>query len=103
MRIDLDNIPINVCTIYFFFFKQKTAYEIYQCDWSSDVCSSDLRTVSPWRRKKGTMPNTGNLQRNGSVFRYSATTGASQMRNHPEEKTGNEAIRRPETYERAYH
>src|ERR1044072_4015158 len=22
--------------------KQKTAYEIYQCDWSSDVCSSDL-------------------------------------------------------------
>src|ERR1044072_9701461 len=25
------------------FFKQKTAYEIYQCDWSSDVCSSDLR------------------------------------------------------------
>ena len=28
--------------MYVFFFKQKTAYEIYQCDWSSDVCSSDL-------------------------------------------------------------
>ena len=27
----------------FFFFKQKTAYEIRNCDWSSDVCSSDLR------------------------------------------------------------
>ena len=26
----------------FFFFKQKTAYEIRNCDWSSDVCSSDL-------------------------------------------------------------
>jgi len=26
----------------FFFFKQKTAYEIDVCDWSSDVCSSDL-------------------------------------------------------------
>ena len=26
----------------FFFFKQKTAYEIKECDWSSDVCSSDL-------------------------------------------------------------
>ena len=25
-----------------FFFKQKTAYEISECDWSSDVCSSDL-------------------------------------------------------------
>ena len=28
--------------VYVFFFKQKPAYEIYQCDWSSDVCSSDL-------------------------------------------------------------
>src|SRR5213596_1087357 len=27
---------------WFFFFKQKTAYEIRPCDWSSDVCSSDL-------------------------------------------------------------
>ena len=27
---------------YFFFFKQKTAYEIVSRDWSSDVCSSDL-------------------------------------------------------------
>src|SRR3546814_2445500 len=26
----------------FFFFKQKTAYEMRICDWSSDVCSSDL-------------------------------------------------------------
>ena len=31
-----------VVVVVFFFFKQKTAYEIYQCDWSSDVCSSDL-------------------------------------------------------------
>jgi len=28
--------------VFFFFFKQKTAYEITGCDWSSDVCSSDL-------------------------------------------------------------
>src|ERR1044072_8977513 len=27
---------------YIVFLKQKTAYDIYQCDWSSDVCSSDL-------------------------------------------------------------
>src|SRR3546814_8334082 len=26
----------------FFFFKQKTAYEMHISDWSSDVCSSDL-------------------------------------------------------------
>src|SRR3546814_3120488 len=28
----------------FFFFKQKTAYEMRISDWSSDVCSSDLFT-----------------------------------------------------------
>src|SRR3546814_18400394 len=28
--------------MYFFFFKQKTAYEMRMSDWSSDVCSSDL-------------------------------------------------------------
>src|SRR3546814_1296163 len=29
----------------FFFFKQKTAYEMRISDWSSDVCSSDLGTL----------------------------------------------------------
>src|SRR3546814_14038934 len=28
--------------MFFFFFKQKTAYEMRISDWSSDVCSSDL-------------------------------------------------------------
>src|SRR3546814_3165723 len=30
------------CIFFFFFFKQKTAYEMRISDWSSDVCSSDL-------------------------------------------------------------
>src|SRR3546814_3138103 len=30
-------------SLFFFFFKQKTAYEMRISDWSSDVCSSDLR------------------------------------------------------------
>src|SRR3546814_5236198 len=29
--------------MFIFFFKQKTAYEMRISDWSSDVCSSDLR------------------------------------------------------------
>src|SRR3546814_3438674 len=37
------------CIFYFFFFKQKTAYEMRISDWSSDVCSSDL----PRRPKSG--------------------------------------------------
>src|SRR3546814_9321222 len=32
-----------VCVLLFFFFKQKTAYEMRISDWSSDVCSSDLQ------------------------------------------------------------
>src|SRR3546814_21176249 len=32
---------VRVCR-WFFFFKQKTAYELRISDWSSDVCSSDL-------------------------------------------------------------
>src|SRR3546814_5620610 len=31
------------CILCFFLFKQKTAYEMRISDWSSDVCSSDLR------------------------------------------------------------
>src|SRR3546814_4658075 len=30
----------------FFFFKQKTAYEMRISDWSSDVCSSDLQGLA---------------------------------------------------------
>src|SRR3546814_16585521 len=33
---------MSECYLFFFFFKQKTAYEMRISDWSSDVCSSDL-------------------------------------------------------------
>src|SRR3546814_10811048 len=33
----------------FFFFKQKTAYEMRISDWSSDVCSSDLALLHGFR------------------------------------------------------
>src|SRR3546814_9678540 len=35
--------------MFFFFFKQKTAYEMRISDWSSDVCSSDLRRCQAGR------------------------------------------------------
>src|SRR3546814_7599130 len=35
-------ICIDFYIFLFFFFKQKTAYEMRISDWSSDVCSSDL-------------------------------------------------------------
>src|SRR3546814_14760091 len=39
----------------FFFFKQKTAYEMRISDWSSDVCSSDLLTPARWEAAIQTM------------------------------------------------
>src|SRR3546814_4998086 len=38
-------VVVLVCLFvsFFFFFKQKTAYEMRISDWSSDVCSSDLQ------------------------------------------------------------
>src|SRR3546814_16692125 len=41
----------------FFFFKQKTAYEMRISDWSSDVCSSDLPPSEP----PSAAPSTGDM------------------------------------------
>src|SRR3546814_8997129 len=48
---------VHVCwCFFFFFFKQKTAYEMRISDWSSDVCSSDLDhlvlSFNPWKKKR---------------------------------------------------
>src|SRR3546814_17106191 len=40
-------LVVRLCfSVVFFFFKQKTAYEVHISDWSSDVCSSDLVLVA---------------------------------------------------------
>src|SRR3546814_3380204 len=38
---------VDLLCDFFFFFKQKTAYEMRISDWSSDVCSSDLGILDP--------------------------------------------------------
>src|SRR3546814_8794121 len=38
----LSLLLMSIVYLYFYFFKQKTAYEMRISDWSSDVCSSDL-------------------------------------------------------------
>src|SRR3546814_18091822 len=64
---------------YFFFFKQKTAYEMRISDWSSDVCSSDLYVayiVTPWaanRWVKRPAP-TGGILDDGSEAESEANT-----------------------------
>src|SRR3546814_3325279 len=48
----LVRIVILVCYV-FFFFKQKTAYEMRISDWSSDVCSSDLVEIGELLELRG--------------------------------------------------
>src|SRR3546814_8065466 len=45
----------------FFFFKQKTAYEMRISDWSSDVCSSDLVQPSEAGVEPGAAGNHGGI------------------------------------------
>src|SRR3546814_8986802 len=53
-----------VLSFRFFFFKQKTAYELRISDWSSDVSSSDLTLHSSRRHVlRGTMAHFGMLGR----------------------------------------
>src|SRR3546814_11634671 len=72
---------LDLCFLVFFFFKQKTAYEVRISYWSSDVCSSDLpafdsgatcsaspspKTSSPWSKD-------GSCYDALSLFRFSST------------------------------
>src|SRR3546814_8788533 len=59
----------------FFFFKQKTAYEMRISDWSSDVCSSDLDAVG--MTGSSAMPQIGQLP--GPARWISGCIGQVQM------------------------
>src|SRR3546814_15189980 len=66
MDVSVTHVHWCSCTLWywyclnFFFFKQKTAYEVRISDWSSDVCSSDLMTCGSSRyRAASTMRCSG--------------------------------------------
>src|SRR3546814_12155498 len=66
---------LAVCSVMvFFFFKQKTAYEMRISDWSSDVCSSDLRPGDAGDRLD--RPARGGLAGD-------AVPGGRRLRRHP--------------------
>src|SRR3546814_5641728 len=46
MILQMVSVAIRCVIDFYFFFKQKTAYEMRISDWSSDVCSSDLALVT---------------------------------------------------------
>src|SRR5260370_266950 len=68
--IEVRRIPVGgrhgsrACLFCFFFFSSRRRHTRFKCDWSSDVCSSDLNTTSSassarrgstwWRRSRPT-------------------------------------------------
>src|SRR3546814_2085983 len=56
--------------VFFFFFKQKTAYELRISDWSSDVCSSDL--------VRGAAECARNVARQHRIFAASVRLGGQR-------------------------
>src|SRR3546814_9640711 len=58
-----------VCVSFsFFFFKQKTAYEMRISDWSSDVCSSDLSGRAPDQMRPIGLETQFTIHAEGSVL-----------------------------------
>src|SRR3546814_4579671 len=72
--------------VFFFFFKQKTAYEMLISDWSSDVCSSDLTgtVVSTdnrnWELRYEDLYTRFNQSRAVAIDMESATVAANGFR-----------------------
>src|SRR3546814_4784945 len=58
----------------FFFFKQKTAYELRISDWSSDVCSSDLIALDAITRQQATF-----TRRDLAQFAFRHSDGKDQF------------------------
>src|SRR3546814_16227450 len=86
----------------FFFFKQKTAYEVRISDWSSDVCSSDLSAqlcstaralALPWSAFSFTSWKASNISR--VFFRASpamAPTSVSSSSRSEGRRVGQECV-----------
>src|SRR3546814_3692850 len=72
--------------LYLFFFKQKTAYEMRISDWSSDVCSSDLRLAAARHAPVAQPPDGGAL---APAFGFGA--GDHRLRSE-ERRVGNECV-----------
>src|SRR3546814_4277439 len=71
--------------IIFFFFKQKTAYEMRISDWSSDVCSSDLPVYPPIVINDGTEPSRWNHLIDRNILQWHEAASAIHLAPDPVE------------------
>src|SRR3546814_1461387 len=80
---------------FFFFFKQKTAYEVRISDWSSDVCSSDLTKVRRGHQLRLVIPGPSkapSVRRDEKLVMLIAETHAARTRSE-ERRVGKECVR----------
>src|SRR3546814_7204985 len=75
----------------FFFFKQKTAYEMRISDWSSDVCSSDLPEVEFYLVSQNTDPDFPLTPPTGQSGRSESASQPYGLRSE-ERRVGNEGV-----------
>src|SRR3546814_6603339 len=66
----------------YFFFKQKTAYELRISDWSSDVCSSDLIVGSKLAHSSPTLIAACHVLHRLCMPRHSPNALTSHLRVH---------------------
>src|SRR3546814_8428654 len=87
MFYDITVLLLCECIVsFFFFFKQKTAYEMRISDWSSDVCSSDLlRRLLLGLFLLGAVPGRGDR-------RHLAAPGHRHLRRSEERRVGKECV-----------
>src|SRR3546814_5309 len=77
-----------VVFLFFFFFKQKTAYEMRISDWSSDVCSSDLPVRRCGRRRRGNRYHPGRLQGSRRPAQARHAMPARRLSRHARDPSG---------------
>src|SRR5256886_7775246 len=68
---------------YFFFFSSRRRHTRFDCDWSSDVCSSDLamRRLNSWR-SSGTARGTSTRTRSSTPMRSEEHTSELQSQSN---------------------
>src|SRR3546814_3509276 len=71
--VDLYVVCLYMIAYMFFFFKQKTAYEMRISDWSSDVCSSDLKTAEVIRNGWFHTGDIGSIDADGQMMFHGRT------------------------------
>src|SRR3546814_1632735 len=77
--------------VFFFFFKQKTAYEMRISDWSSDVCSSDLVAIHRRRARRSVDANSCDSVSRISESRFIALNFVKGKRSE-ERRVGKECV-----------